>query len=352
MNTKKIVDTNRIRGLATGIGSLPFQQGADESLDLIFRYIPQMPFWPQLPRRDIREGMVAQYSENMPCLRISRDGLFFDANNKEKELEDFYARIIDNDLDHFRISRDYSLGIHAFYQRLKNRGLSGIEFIKCHITGPFTFAASVKDDKAVALLHDDVFMQAIIKGLLMKALWQIKLFSEFGKKVIVFIDEPYLGCFGSAYTPINREEVVSGLTELAEGIRAQGGLTGIHCCGNTDWSIFTETKAVDIINFDAYSFLDKFTLYAGNLNDFLVRGGVICWGIVPTQEFNAKIKAEDLVARIKEGIDILAKKGVDRGLLSEQLLVTPACGLGTLEEHKAEEIFRLLSEVSEALKKG
>jgi methionine synthase II (cobalamin-independent) len=146
--------------------------------------------------------------------------------------------------------------------------------------------------------------------------------------------------------------VVSGLTELAEGIRAQGGLTGIHCCGNTDWSIFTETKAVDIINFDAYSFLDKFTLYAGNLNDFLVRGGVICWGIVPTQEFNAKIKAEDLVARIKEGIDILAKKGVDRGLLSEQLLVTPACGLGTLEEHKAEEIFRLLSEVSEALKKG
>jgi methionine synthase II (cobalamin-independent) len=341
-----------MRGLATGIGSLPYADNADEALDLILKYVPQIPFWPQLPKRDIREGMVAQFSEKIPCLRISRDGLFFEAKDRDKELEVFYERIIGSDLDHFQISPDFALGLHKFYQRLENIGLDRIEFIKCQITGPFTFAASIKDEKGIALLHDEVFMQAVTKGLLMKALWQLKHFAKFGKKMIVFIDEPYLGCFGSAYTPIDREDVVRGLTELAEGIKAESAaLTGVHCCGNTDWSIFTDTKPIDIINFDAYSFLDKFTLYADNLDGFLKKGGVICWGIVPTQEFSGKEKPDSLAGRIRDSIDILAKKGVDRDLLSSNLLITPACGLGALDTQKAEKIFSLLSETSRILQK-
>jgi methionine synthase II (cobalamin-independent) len=341
-----------IRGLATGIGSLPYADDADAALDLIFKYVPQIPFWPQLPKRDIREGMVAQYTQNLPCLKVSREGLFFDGSEKDRELEDFYERMINNDVEHFRISPDFALGLQRMRQRLEKAGTEKIEFIKCQITGPFTLAASVKDDSGIALLHDEVLMQAVIKGLLMKALWQIKLFLGFGKKIIVFIDEPYLGCFGSAYTPINRDSVVSGLTEIAEGIKAAGALTGVHCCGNTDWSIFTGIKAIDIINFDAYSFLDKFTLYAGDINDFLKRDGVICWGIVPTQEFSGQDKAENLVGRIRDGFDLLAKKGVDRNALSENILISPACGLGTLDPQKAEKIFCLLSQASEILKKG
>jgi methionine synthase II (cobalamin-independent) len=278
--------------------------------------------------------------------------LFFEAKDRDKELEAFYERVIGSDLDYFQISPDFALGLHKFYQRLENIGLDRIEFIKCQITGPFTFAASIKDEKGIALLHDEVFMQAVTKGLLMKALWQLKHFAKFGKKMIVFIDEPYLGCFGSAYTPINREDVVRALTELAEGIKAESAaLTGVHCCGNTDWSIFTDTKPIDIINFDAYSFLDKFTLYADNLDGFLKKGGVICWGIVPTQEFSGKEKPDSLAGRIRDSIDILAKKGVDRDLLSSNLLITPACGLGALDTQKAEKIFSLLSETSRILKK-
>ena len=59
----------KLKGLATGIGSLP-HHNVDAALDLIFQYIPNIPFWPQLPKRDIREGMVAQFSENLPFLKI------------------------------------------------------------------------------------------------------------------------------------------------------------------------------------------------------------------------------------------------------------------------------------------
>lgn len=334
-----------LKGLATGIGSLPFK---DESiaLDLIFKYLPNIPFWPQLPKRDVREGMVLQFSEHLPCLQVSGNGLIFNPQLKEKELEVFYERIIAEDVDYFKISEDFALGLHRFYQRLEKQGLESIEFIKCQITGPFTFAASIKDDKDVALLHDSVFMQAILKGLSMKALWQIKLFKKFGKKIIMFLDEPYLSCFGSAYTPINREDVVRGLSELTASIESAGVLSGVHCCGNTDWSIFTDIESLDIINFDAFGFLEKFVLYADNLKGFLKRGGSVCWGIVPTQEFTGEEKPDLLIEKIKDGINILAKKGLDRNLLWQRMLLSPSCGLGTLDAEKSEKIFNLLSEIS------
>ena len=343
---------SKLKGLATGIGSLPYKD-IDAALDLIFKYVPHIPFWPQLPKRDIREGMVVQFSENLPCLRVSRDGLFFSTlEDKEKELEIFYERIIAGDVGYFKISSDFALGLHKFYQRLKNSSSSDIEFIKCQITGPFTFAASVKDELGNALLHNPVFMQVILKGFIMKALWQIEFFKEFNKKIIMFVDEPYLGCFGSAYTSINREDVVKGLTELTEGIKSENVLVGVHCCGNTDWSIFTEIDTIDIINFDAFGFLDRVVLYADNLERFLKRGGILCWGIVPTQDFSGCETADLLVRDIKDGIASLTKKGLDQALLLENLLVSPSCGLGTLDIEKSAKIFKLLSEVSSYLRKN
>ncbi|MBI4708024.1 MAG: methionine synthase [Candidatus Omnitrophica bacterium] len=338
-------------GLATGIGSLPHKD-ADSALDLIFKYVPEIPFWPQLPKRDHREGMVQQFSEHMPFLRLKgSDVAYLTKGIPEGELETFYERIIEADTDYFQISEDYSKGIRAFIQRLEKADLSKISFLKCNITGPFTFAASFKDEKGVSLLHDAVFLQACLKGLAMKAIWQIKLLRRFAKKLIVFIDEPYLGCFGSAYTPLNRPEVIAGLSEMASDIKAGDVLLGVHCCGNTDWSIFTDTPGIDIINFDAYGYLDKVVLYADNLKGFLKRGGILCWGVAPTDAFDGSQTPEMLVAKISEGINILAKKGIDRDLLSENLLISPACGLGSLDLEKAEGILRLLSETSFLLRK-
>ena len=87
-------------------------------------------------------------------------------------------------------------------------------------------------------------------------------------------------------------------------------------------------------------------LYADNLNRFLKRGGIICWGIVPTQEFNLDQSPEQLAQKIQFGLDILVKKGIDRQLLLERLLISPACGLGTLDAQKAEGILSLLNQTS------
>jgi len=338
-----------LKGLATGIGSLPYTD-ADEAVDLIFQYVPNIPFWPQLPKRDFREGMVTQFSENLPCLELSKDRLIFNPAKKEEKLELFYERIIKDDLGYFKINPDFALGLHRFRQRLGRINLDTVEYIKCQVTGPFTFAASIKDDKGKALLHDTVLMQAILKGLAMKALWQISFFKQFAKKMIIFLDEPYLGCFGSAYTPVNREDVVKNLTEFTVSLKSQDTLIGIHCCGNTDWSMFTEIRSIDIINFDAIGFLDRFLLYAQDIKSFLERGGIICWGITPTQEFSGKEDSRFFLDKLKYAIEQLARKGISRSLLSERLLVSPACGLGALEPEKAKAIFGLLAKISQEIR--
>jgi len=334
-----------IKGLALGIGSLPHAD-ADKALDAVFKYLPQAPFWPQLPKRDLREGMVAQFSENLPCITFKDGQVTFDSQDKEAKLEAFYERVISDDVDYFKISDKFALGLHKFHQRLKKSGIKEAEFIKVQITGPFSFLAGINDENGRSLLHDPVFKQAVIKGLAMKLRWQINLFKEFGKQIIAFIDEPYLGAFGSAFTPVNREDVVQGLTELGESIKDKDVLLGVHCCGNTDWSMLTDVPYINIINFDAFNFQEKFVLYAQDLESFLKKGGAICWGIVPTQEFSAKENAQELTQRLRQGIDNLVKKGVEEKLLWENLMISPACGLGTFEPAKAEQIFKLLSETA------
>ena len=339
-----------LKGMATGIGSLPHND-VDAALDLIFEYVPQIPFWPQLPKRDIREGMIAQFSENFPCLDITPQGLAFNPKNKDRELEVFYERVIANDVEYFKISEDFALGLEKFYQRLEKADLANVEFIKCQITGPFTFAAAISDENGIALLNDKVFMQAVIQALTFKALWQINLFKKFNKKIILFVDEPYLGCFGSAYTPINREDVVAGLSELSQAVKSQDVLVGVHCCGNTEWSIFTDVKALDIISFDAFEFLDRLVLYADDLKAFLARKGVLCWGIVPTQLFTGEETPDFLIRKIKEGIYQLEKKNLGEAQLSENLIISPSCGLGTFSPEKAKKVFKLLSQTASLIKK-
>ena len=340
-----------LKGLATGIGSLPLTD-AQIAVDLILRYVPAAPFWPQLPKSNVREGMLAQFSENLPGLKFEGGDLHFIAQDKEKELELFYDRFIAQDLEYFKISPDFARGLHAFYQRLNSVDLSGVEFIKCQVTGPFTFCSGITDVEGKIILHDEVLLQAIVKGLGMKALWQLEYFKKFGKKMIMFFDEPYLTGVGSAYTTVNRNDVIDVYSELADSLKNQDSLIGIHCCGNTDWSMLTDTAGIDIINFDAFNFQERFVLYADNLNRFLKRGGIICWGIVPTQEFNTDQSPELLAQKIKFGLDILVKKGIDRQLLLERLLISPACGLGTLDLQKAEGILSLLNQTSLFIRKN
>jgi hypothetical protein len=97
---------------------------------------------------------------------------------------------------------------------------------------------------------------------------------------MIFFDEPSLSAFGSAFSGLNREDVVRSLNECFAAVK---GLKGTHCCGNTDWNVLLSTH-LDILSFDVYNYLETLSLYPKDLRAFLERGSTLAWGIVLTSE--------------------------------------------------------------------
>jgi methionine synthase II (cobalamin-independent) len=184
----------------------------------------------------------------------------------------------------------------------------------------------------------------------MKARWQIRQFKVRSPKseVIMFIDEPYLSAFGSAFTQISREEVIKYLNEVIEGIHKENALSGVHCCGNTDWSVLMDTN-IDIISFDAYSFFGGLTLYPEKLNKFFERGGVLAWGIVPSSDLINSETVESLTENFIEKNKQLVKKGIDEKAVKSRYIITPSCGVGSLSEKLAEKIIITTKNVAKNL---
>jgi hypothetical protein len=152
---------------------------------------------------------------------------------------------------------------------------------------------SVKDNSGKVILYDEILSDAAAKLLRLKAGWQEKMLARISKNTIIFIDEPAMTSYGSAFFSLPKERIIELLQEVMDGI---GGLKGIHCCGNTDWSLILST-GIDILNFDAYNFAESLTLYPAEVKAFLDRNGAIAWGIVPSIE--ACIQKES-VASLKD----------------------------------------------------
>jgi hypothetical protein len=193
----------------------------------------------------------------------------------------------------------------------------------------------------------------IVKTVALKATWQISRLAEFGGPVMIFLDEPALLGFGSqTFITVSREDVMGDLNEVAAAVHALGGLAGVHCEANTDWSLLMETD-LDILDFDAYDHMPAITLYPAELRSFLERGGSLGWGIIPTldREAAATETVSSLLARLDEGVELLVRKGFERETLLSQALITPSCGAGgVLTEPLAERVLDLLRGVSISLR--
>jgi hypothetical protein len=70
-----------------------------------------------------------------------------------------------------------------------------------------TAGISFKDETGRDIVHNDVLFDAVVKGLSMKAAWQIQVLKQFGKPVIIFIDEPAMESLGSAFSAVRRSSL-------------------------------------------------------------------------------------------------------------------------------------------------
>lgn len=350
----------------TGIGSLPFKgdNAPKCALDFIFKEFKSIPFWPQLPHFVREEDMVFQYTQNLAGLSFEGDKYFLNPESEEffsalEELFFDYENVISADdliqceqtLDKYAILPPNSNSLAPFLNELKNYHP---DFVKGSITGPFTFSTSITDNEGKCAYYNDVLKDVCTKTLSLKALWQVKEFKKAAPsaKSIIFMDEPSISQVGScAFLSVENSDVIEMLKIIADDLKKFGALSGVHCCGKTDWEIALSSN-VDIINFDAYSYSQSVANFAPQVKTFLEKGGIFAFGIVPTLDKD-ELKNLDIVGleeKFNDSLKYFTSKGIDKDLLLKQLFLTPSCGCGSLDDEGALKALKLTQELSLRLK--
>jgi methionine synthase II (cobalamin-independent) len=286
--------------------------------------------------------MYVQFSERFPGVVVNSEQIYLDRDlDLDPDLEKLYIAYLMNDLEHATITPDYAAGLHCFLE------LNGkqLPMVKGQVTGPVSWGLMVADQNRKPVLYDDVLAEAVASHLRLKATWMEQELRKLSPQTIVFVDEPYMSSFGSAFVSLNRGQVTTLIEEVFAGIE---GLKGVHCCGNTDWSLLLSTT-VDILNVDAYTYADSLALYPDEVAAFLERGGNIAWGIVPASAQVFEETVDSLVARFDEALGLLTAKGLHLDDLLASALVMPSCGCGSLTVETAERVLEMTGEVARAL---
>ncbi|MFC1837265.1 hypothetical protein ACFLYW_01115 [Thermodesulfobacteriota bacterium] len=347
-------------GLPTLIGSLP-TANHQQAIEWILGSTPEIPLWPQLPALP-KERMLNQFIEGLPGIIEEEERTYFDidtASFADEQLA-FYEEYLSVSEDpaalfasRFKTSNDRAAGIYLLADQAKK--ISGnLTAVKGQVTGPFTMLTGISDADKKLGYYDPVFRDIIVKGIAMKAAWQVRFLKEsFNLPVLLFIDEPAMAGLGSSsFISVSINDIAQDIAEVTTAIHQSGGLAGVHVCANTDWSILL-TSDIDILSFDAYSYFDKFITCKKLIHSFLENGSILAWGIIPTSEPDLieQESCESLVSRWEQQADQLSGNGWSIQSLLKQTIITPSCGTGSLSPELASRVLLLTKEVSAALRK-
>ncbi len=334
--------------LPIGIGSLPHKDPFKAS-SIIIKHFPQSPYWPQLPSRCIQEGMLLQFTEGMPGLVIEDGKMYFRKPfDPSSEWETFYEVYFSEKIEYFKIGDQYGAGLYAMLELLKGKEPS---LVKGQVTGPITLGLGLSDENKIPAFYDPNLKEMIIKTIASKAVWQEKQFKKVvpDAKTLIFFDEPILSGYGSISMNLSKQEIIEAIRKTVSPIT---GLSGIHICGATDWSMIMEA-GIDVIHFDAYRFFSNILAYTDELKDFISNGGFIGWGIVPSEEeFLRSETLSSLTKNFCEKIERLIKEGMSEEILLKNSFTSQSCGLSSLSEEMAEGALILTKELSSEIRKA
>lgn len=350
------------RCAALAIGSLPHRD-ADVALELLLSTLPEIACWPQLPAAAPEENMYSQFAEGLPGLAPARASAApatsgdvrcdrrlpgFDA-----QLEMVFASYLawsegsgPLPAELAAVSPGHARGLYSLLSA-SAAALPGRAAVKGQITGPLSLGLAVTDERGRPILYDEALRQAVCFLLAMKAAWQEQALAALGLPVVLFIDEPYMATYGSAFFCYDASLVRDMLSTVASGLRST---IAVHCCANTDWSLILGGPA-RIVSFDAYGYAETLALYPAEVSGHLDGGGMLAFGIVPALPDDLdRVTLPDLLDRFRTAVRLLARKGIDEHLILRRALITPSCGLRSTSERQAERALGLCAALSASLR--
>jgi hypothetical protein len=329
--------------LTTAMAVMPHSD-VDRALELALSM--DVPYWPQLPRYSYYEDMYVQASEHFPgiLLDMQQRTLRFSMEKFIQELEETMSHM--DDPGYFDISKTYS----SVYHRFLEMNLADCPAIRGQLEGPISFGFNVVDQDKRPIIFDDTVRPFMIEFMARRINAQLSRLKRMNSNAFMFVDEPGLQFIFSAmsgYTDIAAKGDMETFFSLVEKPR------GVHLCGNPDWDFLLKLD-LDVLSLDVYTNGEAFTAYAPSIKKFLEKGGIIVWGIVPTNiELFEKENIDSITKRLEGLWDGLAGRGIDRELLITRGMLSPAtcCLVNPDVERTVEKSFAVVNKLSQRLRK-
>jgi hypothetical protein len=299
----------------TAMGIMP-HTNVERALELALSL--DIPFWPQLPNLSFYEDMYAQTSQSFPGILVDSHGekVSFNKAKFDAELGDYSLRMAEPET--FILSRRYS----AVYHRFLAKALQDYPAIRGQVTGPVSFGFRVTDEESKPIIYNEEVRSLLFDFIQRKAnaqYWQLK---RKNQNAFVWLDEPGLGWVFSGLTGYNDIQARQDYHSFLAGL---GGPKALHLCANVNLP-YLLGLGIELLSFDAYQIETMPKGYVTAVANFLRSGGIISWGIVPTDSENlGKETPKTLAGLLSDYWEVVAvNAGLSARVIAEQALIAPA----------------------------
>jgi hypothetical protein len=226
-----------------------------------------------------------------------------------------------------------------------------------------SFGFKVLDENLKPIIYNDEVKSILFDFIQKKVNLQYEELKKKNPNAFVWVDEPGLGYVFSGLSGYNDQQAKEDYYQFVQGIE---GPKGMHLCAEVNLPYLLEL-GVEILSFDAFQigFMPK--EYTLSVAEFIKKGGVISWGIVPTEFKTLEAQTPEKLASLLSGYWEVVSENTDLSLdqIAEQALIAPArCCLveltidaaarsetNNIEEKIVEKAFSFLPELSQILKK-
>jgi len=305
-------------GSATGIGSMPGDDPA-EACRIVFGEVPDLPYLPELPGRgpgaDIA-GRTAALLVDLPVQTTPRGWKLTDRPGRDASRA---AGYLSRDLDTLEETAS---------------GYQGP--LKIAICGPWTLAATLELSHSVNPALADPGAVADLTASLAEGLAghaaDVRRRVP-GASLIVQLDEPALPAALAGHVPTaSGLNVVSAIDRavasqrLATVLSAPSAFTVVHCCGRSVPFPEIRSAGASAVSFDLGHLPNAGVDIVAELAD---DGMGLFVGALPTSSVERLVSGPPLLPRLtaESVVTLWRRTGLAPGLLTRQVVITPACGL-------------------------
>jgi hypothetical protein len=312
-------------GATAGVGSLPHLDAAAAAAFAIGEF--DVATIPSLPRRSSEELMLAQALVGVNGVRLDADGNIASVDPSSVKP---HATVVTD------IERDAFAGLRSFLDLAATVHLDGAA-VKWQFVGPVTLGVALHRagldrgsafDLALSIVRDRLAsLSAVVTDALPNS------------RQMVVLDEPWFAELMHPGFPIPPDEAIDRMSSAMAALPATT-MTGVHCCAPCD----VATLLASGPNVISLPVAPELVDWVGYLTRFLTDGGVIAWGVAPT-DGPVPSTSERQWRALSDLWCALVQLGCDPVLLRRQSIVTPQCGLAKHSVSVARRIARLTADV-------